>query len=101
MIDLYGAAERKSKRRSGRSSAREGVYKATVRRLMDNLCWRWVPAMGIGTGCRVHLRADELPPGLLIVSLSKHVAAVIDGVLFDSHDCPRGGTRCVYGYWTK
>jgi hypothetical protein len=24
---------------------------------------------------------------------------VIDGVLHDTHDCTRGGTRCVYGYW--
>jgi len=24
---------------------------------------------------------------------------VIDGVLHDTHDCSRDGTRCVYGYW--
>jgi hypothetical protein len=26
---------------------------------------------------------------------------VIDGVIHDTHDCSRGGTRCVYGYWRK
>jgi hypothetical protein len=39
------------------------------------------------------------PPGRLVVRLSKHVAAVVDGVLHDTYDCSRGGTRCVYGYW--
>jgi hypothetical protein len=56
--------------------------------------------MRVGSGCRVHLRADELPPGRLIVRVSKHVAAVIDGVIHDTFDCSRGGTRCVYGYFT-
>ena len=55
--------------------------------------------MGIGTGCKVHLRKDELPMGRIIVALSKHYAAVIDGVVHDTHDPSRSGTRCVYGYW--
>jgi hypothetical protein len=24
---------------------------------------------------------------------------VIDGVIHDTHDCSRNGTRCVYGYY--
>lgn len=27
------------------------------------------------------------------------IAAVVDGVLHDTFDCSRGGTRCVYGYY--
>ena len=57
--------------------------------------------MGIGTGCTVHLADGELPMGTLIVSVSRHLVAVIDGVIQDTHDCSRGGTRCVYGYWRK
>ncbi|MGH2478016.1 MAG: hypothetical protein ACRDIL_22445 [Candidatus Limnocylindrales bacterium] len=57
--------------------------------------------MAIGSGWRVHLRADELPAGWLIVQLSGHVTAVIDGVVHDTHDPSRHGTRCVYGYWTR
>jgi hypothetical protein len=26
--------------------------------------------------------------------------AVIDGVIYDTPDCSRGGTRCVYGYFS-
>jgi len=37
--------------------------------------------MSIGSGCRVHLRADDLPPGRLIVKISRHYTAVIDGVI--------------------
>jgi len=66
-----------------------------------SLGWRWVPTMRIGSGCRVHLRADELPSGRIIARLSHHIVAVINGVIHDTHDCSRGGTRCVYGYWER
>jgi hypothetical protein len=98
-LNLYAKQERRSKRKRGRSSARTGVYKPTIRRYMEAAGWRRVPTMQIGSGCTVHLRPDELPPGRLVVSLSKHVTAVVDGVIHDTHDPSREGTRCVYGYW--
>jgi hypothetical protein len=99
-LNLLGASERRGKRKAGKSDARLGVYRQAIDRYMMALGWRWVPLMGIGTGCTVHLRDGELPLGRLLVSLSRHTAAVIDGVLYDNHDCSRGGTRCVYGYWS-
>jgi hypothetical protein len=85
--------------------------------------------MQIGTGCRVHLDADELPKGVLIVAVSSHYTTMIDGVIHDTYDPRRApswmfepdrgqalklnqgrnhngvytrvGGRCVYGYWTK
>jgi len=93
--------EHPAKGRRRRSSARNGVHKPTIVRLLNANGWRWTPTMGIGTGCRVHLRADELPPGRLIVQVSHHLTAVIDGVIQDTHDPSRAGTRCVYGYWSK
>lgn len=82
-----------------RSSSREGVFRRTYQRYLESLGWEWVPTMKIGSGCQVHMRAEELPSGRIIVRVSKHLAAVIDGVLYDTHDCSRGGTRCVYGYF--
>jgi hypothetical protein len=83
-----------------RSSARDaGVKKYTRRKYLKGLGWRWIPTMTIGSGCRVHLRADELPSGRLIVEVSRHVCAVIDGILHDTYDPAREGSRCVYGYW--
>lgn len=60
---------------------------------------KWHPTMTIGSGCKVHLRADELPSGRIVCSCSGHLVAVIDGVLNDTFDSSRGGKRCVYGYW--
>jgi len=99
-INALGQSERLGMRKRGRSNARSGVYTQCARRLMAQLGWTWTPTMGIGTGCRIHLRDSQLPAGRLVVVLSKHYAAVVDGVLHDTYDCTRNGTRCVYGYWT-
>jgi hypothetical protein len=103
--EVYAAlneAARAERPRTGqsRSSARTGVKKPTVGRYLAEIGWQWHPTMHIGQGCRTHLRADELPGGRLIVKCSRHLTAVIDGVIHDTHDPSRGGTRCVYGYWT-
>lgn len=84
------------------ASPRDGGTKtATIRKYMDSIGWKFVPTMFVGQGCKVHLKADELPAGRLVVRASKHLAAVIDGVLNDTYDCSRNGTRCVYGYYIK
>lgn len=98
-INELAKKERVGKRKKGKSSARGGVYKTTTRRYMKSIGWIWVPTMFIGQGCRVHVKASELPRGRIMLNLSKHSAAVIDGVLNDTHDCSRNETRCVYGYY--
>lgn len=94
-------AERTEKQGGKRSSVRDGVYKDTRRKFLEKLGWVWHPTMSFGSGCTVHLKADELPKGNLIVSVSKHLTCVRDGVLYDTYDCSRGETRCVYGYYTR
>jgi len=101
LINSHAQLERTGKRKRGKSSARGGVYKDTIRKLMETLGWKWVPTMFIGQGCKVHLRTNELPKGRLVVNVSKHTTCVIDGVLNDTYDCSRKGTRCVYGYFIK
>lgn len=93
--------ERHGKRKKGLSHARTGVYKQTYRKYMERLGWTWTPTMAIGSGCTVHLKADELPPGRLIVSVSGHLVAMIDGVAHDTSDPTRDGKRCVYGWFRK
>jgi hypothetical protein len=101
-LNALAKSERPGRRKRGRrSSARTGISRAMIRRYLEPLGWRFVPTMAIGSGCRVHLRAGELPAGRLILSLSRHYVAVIDGVIRDNHDPARDGTRCVYGYWTQ
>jgi hypothetical protein len=99
-LNELGASERTGKRKRGVSNARLGVYKQAMHKYLASIGWTWTPTMQIGSGCKVHLRSDELPAGRIIVNLSKHYAAVIDGVLHDTSDCSREGTRCVYGYWS-
>lgn len=100
-INALAKSERTGKSKRGVSSARNGVYRVTYDKYLIAAGWTWTPTMKIGQGCKVHLRREELPGGRLIVSLSKHLAAVIDGALHDTHDCSRDGARCVYGYWSK
>ena len=82
-------------------SARTGVQKDVYKKYLLELGFKWTPTMFIGQGCKVHLRQGELPLGKLVVEVSRHLVAVIDGVINDTHDCSRDATRCVYGYWQK
>jgi hypothetical protein len=108
--DLMSAAKAFGRQRRGRvakrirdkgASPRNGVNDEVWKPYLEYLGWRWTPTMSIGSGCQVHLRSGELPMGRLIARVSGHVVAVIDGQIHDTHDCSRGGTRCVYGYFRK
>ena len=98
LADGMGSQRNTKKERS----ARNGV--STKRKwfndYMTNIGFKWTPTMQIGSGCKVHLRDGEIPQGRLVVSLSRHMAAVIDGVIHDNYDPSRDGTRCVYGYYS-
>lgn len=105
----------RTQRATTKRSARNGV--STKRKwfkdYMTSLGWKWTPTMHIGSGCKVHLHDGELPAGRLIVAVSRHYVAVIDGVIRDTFDPQRvtvwknaDGTsgisrRCVYGFWSK
>jgi hypothetical protein len=102
VYDALNVAAKDEKPRGGRpSSARNGMARPVIRSFMKDLGWEWVPTMRIGSGTTVHLCAEELPEGRLVVSCSKHLTAMIDGVIHDTHDPSRNGTRCVYGFWKK
>lgn len=103
--EVYRALSRGAgaERRSKGASARNGIRtkRKWFKDYMQALGFRWTPTMAIGSGCKVHLRVGELPAGRLVVALSRHYAAVIDGVVHDTYDPGRDGTRCVYGYWSR
>lgn len=102
LINKYAKKEHVGKRKKGISNARNGVYKDTIRKVLEDLGWTWVATMEIGKGCQVHLRANEIPMNeTIIVNVSKHTTCVKNGVINDTYDCSRGGTRCVYGYFIK
>lgn len=82
-------------------SARNGVPTKVMRRYAADNGLVWVPTMTIGSGTTVHLRRDELPVFPVIARVSKHVTTVIDGVIRDTYDPSRDGTRAVYGYFAR
>lgn len=108
--------QRPSKRGGRKQSARNGVNvtRSWFKRYMTELGFEWKPTMSIGSGCKVHLVSEEMPTtGRLVVSVSKHYTALIDGVIHDTFDPQRQvrwfdangnldhvSERCVYGYWT-
>lgn len=98
-IQAFMRMRRKRNGRQPSASPRKGVPRYAYDRYLRACGWQWTPTMGIGTGTKVHLRQGELPSGRLIVRLSKHMCAVIDGVIRDTYDPSRDGTRAVYGYW--
>ncbi|MCP5004539.1 MAG: hypothetical protein GY941_11470 [Planctomycetes bacterium] len=96
------ANQRKTKHKGKRpKSARNGINtkRKWFKDYMAELGFMWVPTMHIGQGCKVHLCANELPTGNLIISVSKHYTSMIDGVIHDTFNPSRDGQRCVYGYW--
>ncbi|WP_051979060.1 hypothetical protein [Edaphobacter aggregans] len=90
-----------SERKSRGTSARNGIHvtRKWFKDYMRSIGFRWFPTMQIGSGCKVHLTDGELPMGRLVVAVSKHYTAVIDGVVYDNHDPHRVSGRCVYGHW--
>lgn len=100
-INKLAQDEKITKRKKTISHARTGVHKKTWKDYLKFLGWQYVSCMGIGTGCKVHLKESELPKGILLVQVSKHLTCVINGVIHDNHDCSRGEKRCVYGYFIK
>lgn len=92
-------AKQERPRKKSRSNSRDGIWKKTLHKYIVSLGGEWISTMGIGTGCQVHMRAGEMPDGRVVVRVSRHYSAVIDGVIRDTHDPSRDGDRCVYGYW--
>lgn len=122
------STQRKTKKtRSTARSARNGIYtnRKWFKDYMASLGAVWTSTMQIGSGCKVHLCADELPDGRIVARVSGHMTAVIYGVIHDTYDPRREAhyvqpnnrplresewlnengicgvsRRCVYGYWT-
>lgn len=83
------------------STSRDGNFRDVYHDYILGLGFTWTPTMKIGSGCTTHLRKGELPKGKLIARVSKHLCAVVDGVINDTCNPAREGNRCVYGYYKK
>ena len=95
------------------SQSRNGVFKETWKRYLQEIGWVHHKTCEIGSKeNKVKLVQGQLPNGVLIVQLSKHLTCVKDQVIYDTYDCSKkqyydeygdlcvNEERCVYGYWT-
>src|SRR5215831_19462276 len=84
------------KRRGGVRAfdADHGCWDEVYAPYLEELGWTYVSTKEK----KVRLRADELPKGKLIVSIRRHLVAVIDHVIHDT--CGGNGRVTVRGYWT-
>ena len=90
----------KNHRGHKKSSVRDGVFKETWKYYLEEINWKRVKTMDMGSKERVHLRDGELPNNIIaIVQVSKHLTCVKNGVIYDTYDCSRDGDRMVYGYY--
>lgn len=106
-VNRLGKQEHVTKRKAKRSNARTGVYRVTEEHFMAAQGFVRVPCMAIGKGTTVTLEPSQLPnTGPIMVSVSRHYTAIVDGVLQDTYDPRRYNgtdsgrcTRTVYAYW--
>lgn len=97
--DVYDALARIAASNGRKRSARDGLPRKVWQEYLTGYGWVWTPTMLVGQLHRVHLVPDELPGGRLVCRLSRHLCAVVDGVVHDTFDPRREGNRLVYGYW--
>lgn len=98
-----------------RRSPRSGINKQVYHNYLIENGFEWYQSSIYSEGYTMHLHKDELPGGILIVSLTKHFSCVINGVINDSIDPRRGAgnitkrgvqlyhpeRRRVHGYYKK
>jgi len=97
--NLTQRASKRTPKKSKTAARGINVRRKWFQDYMKSLGFAWKPTMLIGRGCKVHLTDGELPMGRLVVSVSKHYTAVIDGVIQDTHNpSERGATIYPNGY---
>lgn len=74
-----------------------GTQVQVYREYLEALGWKKVYPKG-----KLRFRKDNLPKRKkIIVELDRHLAAVIDGKLRDTHESSKQGEKFIRGYWIK
>lgn len=96
----YKEARERLKRASkagklGSGAISKGIYKEDLEAALKEFGFVWKSAPKFkGRKARYY----DLPKGKVIARMSRHYAAVIDGILYDTFD---SSDKMVYGYWIK
>lgn len=114
--EVYNRINQLAKQERGKgnkSQSRNGVYKNTWKKYLKELGWVHHSTCSLGSHKkRLRLTEEDLPNGILIVQISKHLTCVKDKIIYDTYNCSEkeyydeygniqiNDERCVYGYWT-
>jgi hypothetical protein len=78
-----------------KKSARNGIMRKVYEAYLNQHGWVWHSAPKFDGRKARH---SDMPDGVVIVRMARHIACVIDGVVHDTWDSRR---KMVYGYWAK
>ena len=82
---------KKSRSRAAKSrrtnSVRNGTLREVYQPLLKRLGWEKESRIQFGSSQRSYMTTDDLPSGVVIVSLRNHLVTVIDHVVQDTWDC--------------
>lgn len=94
------------KRLNNNESPRNGMYESVYSKLLKSWGWKCIPC----DKQDVHLNENEIPNGIIICKIDRHLVAVKDKIVYDTWDCTKvrkGKNKGqpdivkVYKYWIK
>lgn len=91
--ETYLQLARLNKIALGKRSARNGVAKDAYEKFLKDHGWVWHKAPKFEGRKAKHY---DMPEGVVIARMAKHLAAVVDGVVHDTWDSTQ---KMVYGYY--
>lgn len=98
-LDYKEVYDELSRRMGKGQSPRNGVRKPIYHRYLLDLGFEWVPLMKIGSGCQYHFTKADIPTGIVICRLARHLSCVKDHTVHDLFK--PDNFRCLYGYYLK
>lgn len=93
--DVYRELAKANKAAGGKASARNGLFRSVYEAYLNDLGWVWHSAPKFDGRKAKHY---DMPNGVVIVRMARHVACVKDGIVHDTWDSRK---KMVYGYWAK
>lgn len=64
---------------------RNGVCESVYKKLLKAWGWKCVEC----ERKNIHLKADEIPNGIVICKINRHLVAIKDGIIHDTWDCSK------------
>lgn len=91
--EVYRDLAKANKAAGGKASARNGLKREVYEQYLFELGWTWHSAPKF-EGRKA--RHSDMPEGVVIARMARHLACVKDGVVYDAWDSRR---KMIYGYW--